>query len=119
MINCPLEKEEAISLIEWARYHPIVRDHLIHHVNEGKRTAWYGKQKQKEGMRRGISDYFLAYPSNSKYGLWIELKRRNRVISKLTEEQAIWLARMERTGYATGVAYGWEHAVEIIERYLK
>ena len=112
-----LEYQEGINLMQWALYHPIAKNHLIHIPNEGKRSWKEGKKKKQEGIKSGVSDYFLAYPSNNKHGLWIELKRRSKQ-AKLTENQAIWLVRMEKSGYATKVAYGWEEAKKFILEYL-
>lgn len=115
----PLETTEAKKLWEWAQYHPIAREHLVHIPNEQK-TSWKnGKKLKAEGRIRGISDYFLRYPHKGNAGLWIELKRRDRSISKLTIEQATWLAQCIRVGYAAHVAYGADEAIKIIEDYLK
>src|SRR6267378_1394033 len=104
-----LEQQEGIALMQWAAYHPIAKDHLIHIPNEAKRSWSEGRKKKQEGVKSGVSDYFLAYPSNNKHGLWLEMKRRSKE-AKLTENQTIWLARMGKAGYAAKVVYGWEEA---------
>ena len=120
----PLESEEAKTLVEWSRYHTIAKDHLIHIANETKTSPQNGKHLRDMGKRKGVSDYFLAYPvrridGKGYYGgLWIELKRSCKKSSKLTQEQAEWLSKCERVGYATKVAYGASEAIKSIEEYL-
>lgn len=118
-IQVPLEAEEAKTFWQWAQYHPIAKDHLVHNANESK-TSWAnGRHLKAQGKRAGLSDYLLAYPYKGKPGLWIELKRRKRSISRLSEEQAQWLERMNRCGYSTAVAYGSDEAIRAVEEYLK
>jgi hypothetical protein len=117
-IKCPLESSEAKTLWEWAQYHPIAKDYLFAIPNGGTRNVREAINMRAQGVRPGVSDYFLAYPSNGKHGLWIELKRSNKTTSKLTEEQGIWLVRMEKIGYITLVAYGAEEAIKKIKDYL-
>lgn len=115
----PLESAEAKTFWAWSQYHPIARDHLLHIANE-KKTSWVnGKRLKAEGLRRGVSDYFLAYPHEGKGGLWIELKRQDKRVSRLTEDQAAWLAKCIRVGYDAKVAYGAEEAIKAVEQYLK
>ncbi|HLX53230.1 MAG TPA: VRR-NUC domain-containing protein [Aquella sp.] len=115
----PLESSEAKTFWAWSQYHPIARDHLLHITNEQK-TSWAtGKKLKAEGRRKGVSDYFLAYPYRGKGGIWIELKRQDKRVSRLTEEQASWLAQCIRVGYEAKVAYGADEAIKAVEDYLK
>lgn len=120
----PTEAQEAKKFWDWSQWHPIAKHYLSHIENESK-TSWAnGKQKKAEGKRKGISDYFLAYPIKNKDGvykggLWIELKRASRSLSRLTQEQAEWMERMERIGYATKVSYGADEAIKAVEEYLR
>ncbi len=118
-IKCPLESSEAKTFWAWAQYHQIARDHLIHITNEQK-TSWAnGKHLKAQGRKAGVADYFLAYPCKGMGGLWIELKRVNKTISKLSVEQASWLAQCIRVGYAAKTAYGADEAIKAVEEYLK
>ena len=118
-IQCPLESAEAKTFWAWAQYHHIAKEYLSHIANETKTSFANGKHLKDQGKRKGISDYILPYPCNGKAGLWVELKRRDKTISKLTPEQAIWLDKMERVGYATRVAYGADEAIQAVEDYLR
>lgn len=118
-IKCPLESSEAKTFWQWSQYHPIAKDHLFAVPNGGTRNVREAVNMRAQGVRVGVSDYMLAHPSNGKAGLFIELKRSDKTISRLSADQAIWLARMERVGYATKVAYGAEEAIKAVEEYLK
>lgn len=77
------------------------------------------------GLRPGVSDLFIPYPSKSgKYaGLWLEVKRAmNYPPSARQSEswrlQEIWIERMKTVGFDGHFCYGWIDGKEIIERYL-
>lgn len=115
---CPLESKEAISLISIARYNPILRHHLIAIPNGGYRNEREAAKLKREGVKAGVSDYFLAFPVRKFHGLWLELKRKNKSTSRLSEAQKIWIDRMISCGYCAEVAYGADHAIKIINDYL-
>lgn len=110
------EDQEAIALINWAQLHPICKNFLIHIPNEGKRSFFSGKKLKRMGLKRGVSDFFLAYPSGKYHGLWIELKRLK--LSKCTDEQIDWVKNMNTLDYKAQFAYGWERARDFIIDYL-
>lgn len=117
-IRYPKEAEEARAFWEEAQYHHIAKDFLFAIPNGGSRNIIEARNMRLQGIRAGVSDYFLAYPANGKCGLWIELKRTKKSLSQVTEEQAIWLERCERVGYAVSVAYGAEDAMRAVNHYL-
>src|SRR5579863_3136530 len=109
----PRESQEQKALFDWAQYHPICRDFLIHIPNGGYRNPREAANLKKQGVKRGVSDIFLAYPiwdsQGMHYaGLWIELKRKG---GKLTVEQDAWLSMMSDQGYWAVVCYGAEDAI--------
>lgn len=115
MIN-PTESQEAKWLMEWARLHPICSKYLIKISNEGRRSPREGCRFRLEGLKAGVSDYFLAYPTSRHHGLWIELKRRSK--SNVTEQQLWWLTAMQKHNYEAKICYGWEESRETILQYL-
>lgn len=117
--KCPLEKEEAHFLWNWAAHHTIAKHYLAPIPNGGSRNKLEAYNMKRQGqVRAGVSDYLLAYPMNGKSGLWIELKRRDPAISKPTQEQLNWLEKMESVGYSVTIAWGAEEAISAIQEYL-
>lgn len=118
----PLERQDHIALVSWAAYHPICKDHLIHIPNESKCHPIAGRHRVLMGVKRGISDFFLAYPSYSGsdrsfyYGLWLELKRVK--MGRVSLDQRSWIEKMKKAGYAATVAYGFDQAKAVIDNYL-
>lgn len=80
--------------------------------------AKIGADMVKEGVRKGVPDYFVAAPRGDWHGLFIELKLADGVPSDCSAEQQEWLARLSAVGYDTEVAYGWRHAWRVVCEYL-
>ncbi|MHB9161388.1 MAG: hypothetical protein ACYC6W_10985 [Nitrosotalea sp.] len=117
----PLEDEECIVFYEWAQYHPICRNYLIHIANEGKTSFNYGKKLKKMGKKAGVCDYFLAYPSNGYHGLWIEMKRNKKYTLsqiKTWDLQYDFMKNMLEVNYLAQVTYGAQEAISLIKKYL-
>ncbi len=76
------------------------------------------KSLKAQGVKSGVSDYFLAYPLAGYHGLWIELKRVAKARSVVSEAQRIWLGSMKSLGYKAMVAYGAQDASDKINEYL-
>lgn len=91
---------------------------IIHIPNEGKRSKVGGYLLKRQGLRKGVSDFFLPLASKGFHGLWIELKSTDQK-RKATKEQLDWLERMIKMGYAAHIAYGWLHASRIVMDYLR
>ena len=120
MLNkCLTEFEEAKIFWEWSQYHYIAKNYLFSIPNGGYRNKIEARNLRITGVKSGVSDYMLAYPSRNKNGLFIELKRMDKNISRLTKEQASWLDQCIRVGYAATVAYGAAEAIKAVEEYLK
>lgn len=113
----PTEIDESIALMNWVNLQPLIRDFFLHIPNEGPRSMRYGRILRLMGLRRGVSDYFLAYPVAPHHGLWLELKRTKGGV--VNESQMLWAGRMQGVGYAAVIVYGWEEAKNAITGYLK
>lgn len=75
-------------------------------------------------MRKGVADLFLPYPVAGRHGLYIELKipsKRPKAdgVGGVSEAQSEFGRFALSNGYAWSVAYGWEDAADIVEKYLK
>ncbi len=103
--------------------HPILKDLYVKNDNEGKRTPAQGFQAKRMGLRPGASDLFIAYPTKSYSGLWLEVKRDKRYTpSEMATDswiaQQVFIETMKRVGYQAQVCYGWVDGVRIITEYL-
>ena len=93
-----------------------------HTPNEGKRNVRQGARLKRGGMKAGIPDVIIVTPApNAPWarGVAIELKKpkgKNSAKGRLSPTQRNWLCWLEQSGWSTCVAYGWEEAVEWLER---
>jgi len=111
------ESEHQKLIWKWAKQHPICCDFLFSIPNGGTRHIKEIANLKAQGLRPGVSDMFLAFPTSKYCGLWIELKKDRKCY--LTPDQIGWLERMIQVGYEGKVAYGHEDAISFIEEYLK
>ena len=122
----PPERDEQRALVQWLSYHPILKDFFHKTNNEGKRTPLQGHQLKTMGLRPGVSDLFIYYPSKSRTyaGLWLEVKR-NKKYSKSERTSPTWIAQekfietVKSVGFAAFFCYGWVDGTQAIEQYLK
>lgn len=120
MNDTPHESAEQTALFKWAAYsmgkYPELR--MMHHVaNGGSRDPREARNLKAQGVKAGVPDICLPVPRGGYHGLYIELKRRKG--GGLSEEQAVWIDRLNRLGYRAVVCRGWDAARAEIEDYLK
>lgn len=72
-------------------------------------------KRAKMGVKAGIPDIFLAYPTNGYHGLFLELKRAGE---KPSENQLKWHKRLMEQGYMVVWADNFAAAVKAINSYL-
>lgn len=112
-----------MALVTWLNYHPLLKEFFCKNDNEGKRTPIQGHNLKRLGLRSGVSDIFIYYPTKTYHGLWLEVKR-NKKYSKSERSANSWLAqekfidRVKSVGFAGHFCYGWNEGKEIIENYL-
>ena len=75
------------------------------------------------GLRAGVSDLFIYYPTNRFHGMWIELKRNMNYPpsarhSDTWQAQVKFQEQVKSKNYHAVTCYGWEHAKKEIEEYL-
>ncbi len=114
------EHTEQVALFNWCKIkecrHPQLA--LIFSIpNGGLRHKAVAIKLQREGVRAGVPDIFLACPSplKDKHGLFIELKYGK---NKPTQNQLQWMHKLRMEGYATELCYGFEEAKNAIVNYL-
>lgn len=122
-ISISNEAQEQRALVKWMSFHPIVRDYFCKNNNEGKRTEAQGWNLKLLGLRAGVSDLAIFYPTTTYHGLWLEMKRNmnyppsaKRSPTWILQEE--WLERMRSVGFAGEFCYGFEDGKRIIEEYL-
>lgn len=83
--------------------------------NGGKRHIFTARKMKKEGVKAGVPDVFVAVPSGTKHGLFIEFKAKG---NKPTAKQVEWREKLTRRGYHVDVCYSADEAIELVEDYL-
>lgn len=116
---CPSEHAEQVALVQIFRAkYPKLAKQIFAIPNAGKRSYRTGRMFKSEGMTAGVPDLFLAVPVEPYHGLWIELKRRKKALSKISDAQKEILQIMVAAGYAGLVCYGADMALDTIDKYL-
>lgn len=113
------EHDEQAALFKWAAYqscyYPMLR--LMYAIpNAARRSMRQGAWMKAEGMKAGVPDICLPWPSGGYHGLYIELKAGN---GKATEAQREWITALDSAGYKAVVCYGWAKARQVIETYIR
>lgn len=136
-IRCiyPSEHDIQSAIVEWASLTKIpntnyfIKDFLIKIPNEGKRSWTYSKKMKKEGLKKGVSDLFLAYPvchslpseyldkekKNIYCGFWLEIKKKGE---NPTIEQSEFLYLMKKIGYFSDWRDTVDEGIKAIKEYL-
>lgn len=91
---------------------------MFHIVNEsnGKSRPQYEESLNRQGRKRGVSDWMVLVPVGGFHGLILELKRCHT--GSVSKEQKAFLIRQQSLGYKCVVAYGFRAALEAIKDYL-
>lgn len=111
-----LEQLTQIHIMNWLKtYHPEIEKYTYHFANERKCTPQQGLLLKNMGVKRGVSDIFIAVPRGDKSGLWLELKAGK---GRLSKEQRKFLADMREQGYAATWTTGHHDAKQAIINYL-
>ena len=115
----PTEAEEQVALFQWAK----LQEHwkpelqLLYAVpNGGSRHKLEAANMKRQGVKAGVPDICLPYPSGGYHGLYIELKVGKNKTSPMQEE---WLKRLNDAGYKAVTCYGFLAAKNTIEEYLR
>lgn len=126
------ESQEQKAIVKWLMYHPILKDFFCKNDNEGARKTVVKQGKVipvglfnafEMGLRPGVSDLFIYYPSIHYHGLWLEIKRNKRY-TKSEMSTNSWLAQekfletVKSVGFAGFFCYGFEDCKNVIENYL-
>lgn len=115
----PSETAEQEAVFEWAQLnsgkYPELK-YMYHVANEGKRTARYGAELKRMGLKNGVPDIVLPAPRGDYHGLYIEMKvGQNRP----TPAQKEYLEFLTKQNYVAVVCYSADAAINLIKNYLK
>lgn len=83
--------------------------------NGSYKSASSALKFQKEGLRSGVPDIFIAYPAGKYHGMFIEMKYGKK---EPTDKQWEWLRRLASNDYKCIVAYTGNDAIAALEAYL-
>ncbi len=114
-----IEDEHQEMIFQWCSLRTGIYPELklLYHVpNEGKREKMYAYALKRRGVKAGVPDMCLPVARSGYHGLYIELKVGK---NKPTDNQKMWIKNLTDQGYLAVVCYGWESAVDTLEKYLK
>ena len=114
-----MEADEQRAFFEWAACmqgkYPCLK--WMHHIpNGGSRNKIEAARLKAQGVKRGVPDISLPYPSGKYHGLYIEMKYGK---GKVRPEQQEFLEYASGVGYKTAVCLGMLEAVKVILAYLE
>jgi len=131
------EDREQHQFVEWASFVRVASGKMLvkyvvaipngaHLSGDAKQRAMQMGRLQRLGLHKGAADIWISYPVAPYHGLYIEMKRpRNHFRSTedaeraVSDDQRIFLTSMAEVGYLTAVAYGFDEARQVTERYLR
>ncbi len=83
--------------------------------NGGKRSKVEAGIMKAEGVRAGMTDLVLAWPTDRWPGLYIEMKTAD---GRVSPEQKDWAERLTEAGYRHEICRGRLEAIAVIRDYL-
>ena len=122
-LTVPLERQEQQWLVDWLSFHPILKEFFYKTNNEAKRTPQQAYFLRRMGLKTGVSDIHICYPTKTHPGLFLEVKRNKKYTpsemnTNTWKEQEKFIERMKSVGFQGHFCYGWVDGREIIQRYL-
>lgn len=84
----------------------------------GKMSLYVAQKMRAQGLTPGVPDLFLPWPVDGLSGLFLELKAAPPHSAPISPPQQNWIRRLQRLGYAAGVARGHTEAAGMITAYL-
>lgn len=124
--NPKYESVVQAEVIKWCRAYEQVYPCLKRiYATQNENIMAYGDSKdraknaaiaKRRGMRNGVSDLFLPYPSGKWHGAYFELKRDSK--GKLSQSEKEWFALVSKDYYCV-VTHGFYETIAEIEAYIK
>lgn len=110
------ESDEQSAFLVWLEYqYPKVFEVTASFPNAGKRSISYAMKLKREGLKKGMPDVGVFFPSNGVPGMFIEFKSST---GSLKPEQRTMLARLINQGYCCVICTSKEEAMTEVTKYL-
>lgn len=84
--------------------------------NAGLRTPKNGARMKKEGLKAGMPDVAMFWPTQLYHGMFIEFKYGK---NKPTDFQKAMIAKLKAQGYYCCICYDLESAIKEVKEYLR
>lgn len=115
----PTEHASQVAFIQWCRLHE--RQHpalrwIYSCPNGGARHIAVARKLRAEGVRRGVPDLCLPYPTGGYHGLYLEVKREKG--GQVSPQQREWIGYLQDAGYFVAVCRGYEELKSAVLMYL-
>jgi hypothetical protein len=134
-----MKKEEhqiQVAVFQWInlmknRYPALYNAYAI--PNGGSRNEKEAANLKAEGVKAGVLDVCLAYPSKDFHGLYIEHKtkkgeltkdkpiyiKNTRIVRYIREGQETWFKRLQDAGYCCEISRSIDESIDIFKWYLE
>lgn len=115
-------EEDALqmSCIHWTslntKRYPLL-EWMFHTPNGGRRNVLEAKRFKKMGVKPGVADLIIPFPSPGRTfpGLWLEMKSATGALSR---EQLRWKVKAEKEGWLTAVVRDLDHYIEVVDAFM-
>jgi hypothetical protein len=111
----PSESEIQKAFFQWLSYYPYIRSLTMHIPNGGSRNKLEAINLKKQGVTPGWPDVFMAIPTKTHHGLFIEFKSK---IGKVSTNQSSQALALMGENYAWAICRSLDEAMEIVKFYL-
>lgn len=95
---------------------PKIHPYAFSIPNGGYRNKREAARLKREGLKSGVPDVFIAYPSGTYHGLFIEFKRMKS--SKVSDSQKEYLKLLSDNGYFCCICTCSIEAINITKSYI-
>lgn len=111
------ENREQANLIDWWRWQFPEWDLLLFAIpNGGFRNPKNAAILKRTGVKAGVADLFLAFPSRGHCGLFIEMKRADGGVQSAAQKE--FQEAVEKRNYQYALCHGFDEARLKILEYL-
>lgn len=123
------ESDHQARFFDWAKLTPVpgFPGRTLHDfafaVPNGAMLAGSASQRarymaflKRQGLKKGVSDIFVAIPMGRFHGVFLEMKRDRH--SRVSEEQRAWIELMTLAGYYARKVLGFDEARAAMQAYF-